>query len=146
MVPANVTARLVVKLKLRHGKTFDTAMVRRVARVAGGRIIRRKFVEAGGVGEVVELGHVGAHVVGPFENLGTNVHQESVRGPPAKNHDAGWAVVHKKQSHGRARTNRGVAEGFGMKSVGCESPRELTSQLEEPERERRRDGRGGAVE
>ena len=87
MVPANATALLVMQLERRHGKTFDSAMVWRVARVAGGRVLGRNFIEAGNVGKVVELGHVCTHVVSPFEDLGTNV-------PPAKDHDSSRAMVH----------------------------------------------------
>ena len=136
--------RLMVKLKRWHGQTFDPAMVRRVARVAGGRIIIRKLIETRGVGEVVEFGHVGAHVVCPFEDLGPDVHQESVRGPSAKNHDASGAVVHEEQSHSRAGTYGWVAQVVGVEAVGAEATRELASQPENPKRERRRDARSGA--
>ena len=94
MVPANATALLVMQLERRHGKTFASAMVWRVARVAGGRILVGYFIEARNVGKVVEAGHVCTHVVGPFEDLWANVDKECVRGPPAEDHDPSGTMVH----------------------------------------------------
>ena len=118
MAPANATAPSMVKLERGHRQTFDPAMVRRVMIVAGGRIIVRELVETGNVDEAIDLGHVRTHVVSPFEDLGSDVHQKGVGGPPAEDHDAGGAMVHKKESHRRARAEGRVAKVGGVETIG----------------------------
>ena len=47
----------------------------------------------GGVNEGFMTYHVTAHIVCPFEDLGTHVHKELIRGPPPKDHDLAHGVV-----------------------------------------------------
>jgi hypothetical protein len=46
-----------------------------------------------GIEERVVTYHVTAHIVRPFKDLGTDVHQERVREPPSKDHDLVDGVV-----------------------------------------------------
>ena len=63
----------------------------RVARGEGVGRIGSGWV--GGVEELVEGNHVAAHVVGPLEDLRSDVGKERVGRPSAKDHDAGDGVV-----------------------------------------------------
>ena len=52
------------------------------------------------VEEGLEVNHVGGHVVGPLEDLGSDVDEEGVGRPTAENHDFGGGVIVHEQCHG----------------------------------------------
>lgn len=74
--------------------------------------------------EGVELDHVGRHVVGPFENLWSDVDQEGIRGPPSQDHYLVDRVIHEEKPHGCSGSEgfcsdfvSSIAEGWG--ASGC---------------------------
>ncbi len=60
----------------------------------------------------VVFDHVGAHVVGPFEDLRSDVDQERIGGPTTKNHDFVDGVIVEEEGHGSAGA-KGVGADFG---------------------------------
>ena len=58
--------------------------------LAGSGGIRGDEVSVQSVEERVEVDHVPRHVVGPFEDLGSNADQECIRGPASKDHNLCW--------------------------------------------------------
>ena len=69
--------------------------------------------------EGVEAGHVMAHVAGPFKDLGTDVDQEDIRVPAAKNHDIGCEEVGQEEGHGGTRANGLVVNIHVVQSQRC---------------------------
>ena len=61
--------------------------------MGGGNVVKAD------VEERVEGNHVSGHVVGPFEDLGSNVHQESVGRPASEDHDLCRQVVLQEEGH-----------------------------------------------
>ena len=84
-------------------------------------------------------GHVIAQVVGPFHDLGSDVHQEGIGGPAAQEHDAGRGVVHQEERHGCPGTNGGVAKVFWVEAKGPEATGDSASGSEKEERKLGRD-------
>ena len=53
-------------------------------------------VSARGIEKGIVLYHVGGHIIGPFEYLGTDVDHECIGGPTSEDHDLGHRVIHEK--------------------------------------------------
>lgn len=66
--------------------------------------------------EGVEMRHVRTHIAGPFEDLGMNVGQKSIRGPVSQDHDLGSGDVGKEENHGGAGADGLVSNFVGMKA------------------------------
>lgn len=74
----------------------------------GPRGVRGVASRVGGVEKGIVLDHIAAKLIGPFENLGSNVVEEGVGGPASQEHDLGDGMVHEKEGHGGSGS-----EGFG---------------------------------
>jgi hypothetical protein len=58
---------------------------------------------AGGrVQERLIAGHVSAHVIGPFQDLGSDVFHERFGLPPSQKHDFITGMIHEEEAHGRS--------------------------------------------
>jgi hypothetical protein len=83
MDPAIETASVMdVELWNRHDVV--SAIEGRLEALAGSGIIRCDEVSMWSVEKRVEVDHVARHVIGPFEDLGSDVDQECIRGPTSK--------------------------------------------------------------
>jgi hypothetical protein len=60
--------------------------------------------------------HILTHGVRPFKDLRTYVHQEGVGRPAAEDHDFGGRDIIYEEWHGRARSDRFVADLVGVKA------------------------------
>ena len=74
----------------------------------GPRGVRRVTSRVGGVEEGIVVDHIAAKLIGPLENLGSNVVEEGIGGPASQEHDLGDRVIHEKEGHGGSGP-----EGFG---------------------------------
>jgi hypothetical protein len=63
--------------------------------VSGSWVGGRGFPRLSCVKIGVELDHVGRHVVCPFHHLGTDVHEERIRGPSSEEHN----LIHRVVGH-----------------------------------------------
>ena len=70
------------------------------------------------VKEGVDGDHFAAHVVGPFEDLGSNVGEERVGGPPTEDHDLGCRDVVDEEGHSCSRPYRFVSYFVWAESEG----------------------------
>lgn len=69
--------------------------------------------------------HVGAHIVRPLHDLGSDIYEEGVRRPPAKDHYLMDRVVVEEESHRSAGAKRVGANVVRMKAEGLVSSAEL---------------------
>jgi len=72
--------------------------------------------------ERVEVDHVARHVIGPFENLWSNVDQECIRGPTSEDHYFCRGVVHEEERHCGSRPKGLVPDFVRVEPEGFESP------------------------
>jgi hypothetical protein len=86
MDPAIETAS-VMNVELRNCHDVVSAIEGRFESLAGSGIIWRDEVAMRSIEERVKVDHVARHVIGPFEDLGSNVDQKCIRGPTAKDHN-----------------------------------------------------------
>ena len=119
MDPAIETASVMdVELWNRHDVV--SAIEGRLEALAGSGVIRCDEVSMWSVEERVKVDHVARHVIGPFEDLGSDVDQECIRGPAAEDHNFCRGVVHEEERHCGSRPkglvpnfHRVEPEGFG---------------------------------
>jgi hypothetical protein len=89
-----------------------------------------------GVKEGVVVNHITAHVVSPFEDLGSDVSEEGVGGPSSKDHDLVDGMVMQKEGHGSTGA-KGVSpdvrvvesEGFLVSEVSAGRPDEVEEEF-----------------
>ncbi len=99
-----------------------SAIEGRLEALAGSGIIRGDEISMWSVEERVEVDHVARHVIGPFEDLGSDVDQECIRGPTAKDHDFSRGVVHEEERHCGSRPKGLVPDLVRVKPEGLKSP------------------------
>jgi hypothetical protein len=121
MDPAIETASVMdVELWNRHDVV--SAIEGRLEALAGSGIIRCDEVSMWSVEERVEVDHVARHVIGPFEDLGSDVDQECIRGPTSKDHNFCRGVVHEEERHCGSRPKGLVPNLFRVKPKSFKSP------------------------
>jgi hypothetical protein len=69
------------------------------------RIVGGNGIGVCGIEEGVVVDHVVRHVVGPFEDLWSNIDHKSIRGPSAEDYYFGDRVIHEEKGHGGAGAN-----------------------------------------
>ena len=121
MDPAiETTSVMYVELWNRHDVV--SAIEGRLEALAGSGIIWCDEGSVRSIEERVKVDHVTRHVIGPFENLWTDVDQECIRGPPSEDHDFCRGVVHEEERH-RSSRPKGLVPNFqGVKPECLESP------------------------
>jgi hypothetical protein len=115
----------VMYVELRNSHDVVSAIEGGFEALAGSGVIGTDKVLVICVEERVEVDHVPRHVMGPFEDLGSNVDQECIRGPAAKDHYFCWRVVHEEEGHGGAGSNGTVSNFMRVKAEGVESPENI---------------------
>jgi hypothetical protein len=83
-----------VELWNRHD--FVSAIEGRLEALAGSGIIWCDEISMWSVEERVKVDHVARHVIGPLEDLWSNVDQEGIRRPTAKDHNFCRGMVHEE--------------------------------------------------
>jgi hypothetical protein len=80
----------VMYVELRNSHDGVSAIEGGLEALAGSGVISGNKVAIGGIKERVEVDHIPRHVVGPFEDLRSDVDQEGIRGPTSEDHYLCW--------------------------------------------------------
>jgi hypothetical protein len=119
-----------MEMKSRHHYDGITAIEGLEQALANDRIVGGSGILVGSVEEAIVRNHVLGHVISPFEDLGPDVNQESIRGPAAKYHNAGHKVIHQEERHG-STTDGFVANVGGPKTKSFYATEECANVPEE---------------
>jgi hypothetical protein len=105
----------MVEVKLAEPRNWSTAIIGSLGSASAG-VGLGGHIKAADVKEGVESDHIHGHGVGPFEDLGSDINKECIRGPASEDHDLGGAMVHEEERHGSARTDGSVPDLLRMES------------------------------